>query len=669
MNKILYYGLSRMEALLSSYILPIAGLISIVATCIAALSFDGILGTSLFAKSFWLVGLCYPIFLAPALLRLVWLRIPDHSRLSYPVIWMFLAPILIAWSQWGVVLDVIVLCVGVIAYSVLQRMLAVQNVEVFSAAYADHEEQDVGRRATHPEGSRDAEPQKAEQEEDHLLIPSVNFASIVGMDAIKGRLGDAAREIIASQDRRAVAPRNGILLSGEPGNGKSFFAEALAGELNLPLMTVTFGDIASKWVNMTTEQVRLAFSDARKKAPCVLFLDEVDSVLASRDRAGNSDSETVRTTNAILTELVAIRKSGVVLVAATNYLDVLDAAAIREGRFDYKVEILPPDREARAALIKTVVRQHAKVRLDERALETAVKRWEGFSVARIKAVAEEAARNAVEGCITYDVLKGALRSVQGRKGRLDTGALGLQDLTLGSSLKRQLYGLAARMREIETTEALGGGVPTGLLFRGEPGTGKTVAAQALALASGWAFLATTGSDLLADPRKIDALVKEARDIRPTVVFIDEADDVLADRRCAPHSASVTNRLLTAIDGAGGRSCDIVWIAATNHADSMDSAALRGGRFGVKLDFTLPDHSMLVSYIEGWMKASVAKFDIKVTPDSAATALEDLSIANVKAILQEAVDQVVGTAVLAGMAPRLVTMADVLEARIQVAGHV
>ena len=465
------------------------------------------------------------------------------------------------------------------------------------------------------------------------------FVDVVGMDELKARLLEAGQEIIGSQASQG-AKRNGILLFGEPGNGKTFFAEALAGELKLPMITATFGDVSSKWVNQTTEQVMDVFRSAHEQAPCVLFLDEIDSLIKDRNLSTGANDETIKTTNSILTELVNARKSRIVVIAATNFLDKLDQAAIREGRFDFKIEITPPDEPARASVIAGALERFNRIRVDEGAIAQAAKRWEGFSVARIRAVADEAGRTATkEGLneITYQDLQAALRRIQGRKGAMAANAPTLDELTLTEPLERQLHGLARRMSRIEEIEARGGKVPSGMLFWGPPGTGKTVTAQALAKSAGWAFLSTSGNSLLSNPDKIDEIVREARDIRPCVVFIDEADDVLADRQFSRHSASITNRLLTAVDGAGGKVHDIVWIAATNLPEQMDSAALRGGRFTVKVEFALPDAATLMQFIGGWIAQSKAEFCPGLTPDLIAQRLEGLSIANVAAVMQQAVD--------------------------------
>lgn len=498
---------------------------------------------------------------------------------------------------------------------------------------------------TSPETSQPASSNSSANEDVSqypAVRPTLNFNNIQGMEPLKAKLLEAGQEIVGTKAKKG-ASRNGILLFGLPGNGKTAFANALAGALGLPIITATFGNVASRWINQTTEQVVSVFRAARAQAPCVLFLDEMDSLLKDRNMTMSTSDEASKTTNALLTELVSARDAGIVIIGATNYLEKLDPAAIREGRFDFKIEITPPDEVARTALLRNGLAQFKHLRIDPGAIEMAAKRWEGFSVARIRAVADELGRMSLkEGFneVSYLELKDALRTVQGRSGRIPEGTPLLSELTMPEELTKRLKGISNRMINVEEVEALGGKAPSGLLFAGPPGTGKTVTARALAKTAGWAFIGVTGNELLANPDKIDDIVREAKDIRPTLVFIDEADDVLADRQFARHSASVTNRLLTAIDGAGGKTTDIIWVAATNHPDQLDPAALRGGRFTVKLEFALPDQSTVARFVQKWIAQSNAKFAADATPDRIAQVLGELSIANVAAVMQQAVDHMV-----------------------------
>jgi transitional endoplasmic reticulum ATPase len=469
-----------------------------------------------------------------------------------------------------------------------------------------------------------------------------SFAEVVGMMALKLRLREAASEIVASASNRQQA-RNGILFSGAPGNGKTFMAEALAGEMKLPIIQVSFGDFASKWVNQTSEQMRAVFQDARRQAPCVLFLDEIDSLLVDRGAVAHSGGEPARMTNILLTELVSIRSAAVVVIAATNHPDKLDGAGSREGRFDFKIEITPPDMPARRALIAQQVRSFKTLTVEDSALAQAAKRWDGFSVARIRTVVDEAGRGAVKAaqtCITYPDLQCALRTIQGHRGDLPAETPALSDLTLAPALQASLTGIAKRMRNIELIEAQGGTVPSGLMFYGPPGTGKTLSARALAKTSEWAFLATTGSDLLRDSTAIETLTRKARDLRPCIIFIDEADDVCANRQySAPAVVSITNALLSAMDGANGQCADVLWIAATNYPENMDPAIQR--RLGEKIEFALPDEHTLAQFIRQWIAEKPAvRFEAQVTPTGVARFLAGLSIAHVKEVLQQAVNHAI-----------------------------
>lgn len=467
------------------------------------------------------------------------------------------------------------------------------------------------------------------------------FRHIVGMEDTKARLLKAGRDATARNP--GEEPRNGILLFGEPGNGKTFFAEALAGELKLPFLKLTYGDTASRWVNQTTEGVKKAFNDAKRHAPCMLFIDEVDSFLESREAGTSSGhSELNRTANTILTMINDLRASGVLLVAATNFKDKLDGAGTREGRFDFKVEVPPPDEEARRVLLRGALK-NAKIS-EVSGVDRAAKRWEGFSVSRIRAVGKEAVEQAIRDQrtkISFESLMLAMRTIQGSLGdHIPEDTPGIDGVHLMAESAKKMRSIARRMIDIEMVEDQGGSIPSGVLFYGPPGTGKTFAARALAKESGWAFIATNGQELLSDQSRVQSLIKKARDIRPVIVFIDEADDVLADRSMNTWNKTVTNDLLTAIDGVKGKVPDIVWVAATNMPDALDSAVVRGGRFTEKILFDLPDETVMSQYISIWLGQSRAKFDVTLTPQALARMIGKVSLANVKAVLQTAVNNMI-----------------------------
>ncbi len=467
-----------------------------------------------------------------------------------------------------------------------------------------------------------------------------SFKDVVGMAELKIKLAKAGHDILSNP-----GARNGILLTGEPGNGKTSMAEALAGELKLPIIDVAIGNFQSMWVGETTQKVMKVFDDAEKQAPCLLFIDEIEAVLVDRSKIQGADAEAAKTVSAMLKRLEDIRRKKVVVVAATNFLEKLDPASIREGRFDYKIEVLPPDYEARKFLLIGALKSVDSL-VDTSGVERAAKRWEGFSVSRMRAIATEVLdqlKSKKIDVIGFNELAQALRNLNATQGdRIPENALTIDELILETDMRARLSKLANRMINIDEIEAMGGSVPAGVLFHGPAGTGKTIAAMALAKASKWAFLKTSGHDLLHSPTKIDDLMRLAKDIRPCIIFIDEADDVLADRRISIISKDVTNKLLTIMDGAGGKTKDILFIAATNAPDLIDEAMLRGGRFTEKVAFDVPGDAALHAYVSKWIANTKAPLADNFNAEAAVALLSGQSLANVGEILQSAVNEAIST---------------------------
>lgn len=495
--------------------------------------------------------------------------------------------------------------------------------------------------------------------------PRYNFSHVVGMSELKARLGEVGREIVKAR-RRGVAARNGILLYGPPGTGKTFFAEALAGELKLKIIKANFGLAASRWVNQTTEQVMAVFREAEQQAPVVLFMDEIDTILIDRSKVSNADSEAARLVSAFLPAIERLRDRGVVVIGATNLLDQLDPAAIREGRFDFKIEVPYPDEEARFAILKDRVIKNGLTTHSE-VLKRLARRWKGFSVARLQAIVDEASRENAGAEVGFDDFMAALRKVQGRKGARGEGGPTLEQLTLSPRMREDLNDLASRMKNIEAIERLGGTLPRGILFYGPPGTGKTFTARALANSADWAFLATTGHDLLANPKKIDEIMRDANDLRPCIVFIDEADDVFGHRGFS-RAASITNKLLTAMDGANGQVHDVVFIAATNHPDNFDPAALRGGRFTEKVEFELPDQETLRDHVQKWIDTARISTHPDLSAQSVAELLLGHPLATVNEVLQAAVNRMASKAATRGDDRVMISMEDIREGFRRVVGE-
>ncbi|MCX8017279.1 MAG: AAA family ATPase, partial [Rhodocyclaceae bacterium] len=473
-----------------------------------------------------------------------------------------------------------------------KKLLLFQNVEPEPADEAEvvADEEPARAMATAQPAAR-AESGSAQADGDIVYRarwPSVSFKDVVGMEDFKRRLLEAAR-LFEHTDG------NGILLMGEPGNGKTFMAEALAGSLKTKFIRVETTELTSKWVGETTERVAQIFKDARKQAPVVLFIDEIDSFLTDRSAMVSDGSSAARdqlsTANAFLTEIAALNRGytqhRVLVVAASNFGDNIDAAAAREGRFDVKIVVPPPDFQARLHLLKSSLPPEMVQQFDEESVRLSVKRWEDWSSARIRKISDRLLEHLRQH--PHDRVDSALlrrivdEMLQGQGMLLPEDTPLLSELHYAPQTTKHLRDLARMWSEPDIVERLGGVVPRGAVFYGPPGTGKTTAIKALAKETGLRLLVFSGADLKR-PERIDEVIKKASNIRPCIVFIDEAETILGDRRNNPFNAELTNKLLTVIDGPR-KLHDVFFVAATNHPDMLDDAVLREGRLSEHIDFS------------------------------------------------------------------------------------
>lgn len=492
------------------------------------------------------------------------------------------------------------------------------------------------------------------------LRPQLTFASLWGNQALKDKLLAAAREWDNGGQKNG---KNGIFLYGEPGTGKTAFAEALAGELKLRIIKANVGSIASRWINQTTEQLNDLLESALHQAPCVLFLDEIDSVFPDRTQMNTSNAEEAKVIGTFLSAVEKIRRGRVLLIAATNYRDRVDPAAIREGRFDFHIEVPLPDQEARKGLILAAL-QKAGRSVDPGVLERLARRWAGFNVPRILEATGRAARIAANERVRMREFMRALRDVQGNRAGPPESAPEFRDLYFDDEVKERLEELAATFAHVDEVELRGGTVPKGIIFYGPPGTGKTSMAMALAKAAGWTFISTSGKEIASDWERLRDIRRRASDLRPAIVFIDEADDILGDRSFSGLKLH-TNDLLRIIDGAGEPLPDVCWILATNHLDALDPAVFR--RFPVKIRLDLPSGETLRRFIQAWAERHARKLDAPPEEWAArvADALQGLAPSVVENILETALNSEAARSVLRDT-PMSLSLDDILKARKEMA---
>jgi len=223
----------------------------------------------------------------------------------------------------------------------------------------------------------------------------VRLADVGGLAEVKKRLDASFLAPLRNPELRALygkSLRGGLLLYGPPGCGKTFLAKAVAGELGASFLHVSLADVLDMYIGQSERNVKELFEVARSSAPCVLFLDELDAIGQKRSLTRNSGMRT--TVNQLLTELdgVGSDNEGVFVLAATNHPWDVDPALRRPGRLDRTLLVLPPDREAREAILRTHLRDRPVERIDTRRLAKAT---EGFSGADLAHLCESASENAL----------------------------------------------------------------------------------------------------------------------------------------------------------------------------------------------------------------------------------------------------------------------------------
>lgn len=219
------------------------------------------------------------------------------------------------------------------------------------------------------------------------------FSSVAGAQAAKEQLQDIVEFLKDPKkyDRLGGTISRGVLLVGEPGNGKTLLARAVAGEANCSFISVSGSDFVEMFVGVGAQRVRNLFAQARKCAPCIIFIDEIDAIGGHRHSSGFGHDEQGQTLNQLLTEMDGFKTHDkpVIVIAATNRVDSLDKALRRPGRFDHCIEVPYPDLKSR----EEILRVHAKNLTMNPAvdLKKIARGTPGFSGADLKQILNEAA--------------------------------------------------------------------------------------------------------------------------------------------------------------------------------------------------------------------------------------------------------------------------------------
>jgi len=454
-------------------------------------------------------------------------------------------------------------------------------------------------------------------------VSRISYEDIGGLSDQLGRV----REIIELPlkhpelfERLGIHPPKGVLLHGPPGTGKTLIARAVANESGANFFSINGPEIMSKYYGQSEQKLREIFLKAEDSEPSIIFIDEIDSIAPKREEVQGEVER--RVVAQLLTLMDGLKERGhVIVIGATNRLDAVDPALRRPGRFDREINIGVPDKKGRLEILSIHTRGMPLGMDDEKKtqfLTEIANLTYGFVGADLAALARESAMNSLRRylpeidldkpipmeilekmSVTEDDFMEALKGIEPsslREVTIEIPNVKWEDIGGLEAVKSELReAVELPLLKPEVFKRLGIRASKGFLLYGPPGVGKTLLAKAVASESNANFISVKGPEVLSkwvgeSEKAVREIFKKAKQVAPTIVFLDEIDSIAPNRGSYGDSGvteRIVNQLLTSLDGIEVMQ-GVVVIAATNRPDIIDNALLRAGRFDKLVYIPPPD---------------------------------------------------------------------------------
>jgi ribosome biogenesis ATPase len=505
----------------------------------------------------------------------------------------------------------------------------------------------------------------SKKEVDRAPPTDISLENLGGVDNVIEELNELVAMPMLYPDtyiRTGIQPPRGVLLHGPPGCGKTMIANAFAAEIGVSFIPLSAPSLVAGMSGESEKKIRDIFEEAKRMAPCLVFIDEIDVIMGKRESAQREMEKRIVAQMLTCMDEMALEKTGgkpVIIIAATNRPDSLDPALRRAGRFNKEINLGVPNELAREKILRALTQ---KLTLPEDfAYRSLAKLTPGFvgadlndvvsvagteamkrmmvilkqrtatamdldtessdatlppSLLILRSLVAHAGESSPDGdfSITYQDFLTAIPKVQPSAKR--EGFATIPDTTwshIGAlhEVREQLeMAIVEPIKRPESFARVGITAPTGVLLWGPPGCGKTLLAKAVANESKANFISIKGPELLnkyvgESERAVRQVFERARSSVPCILFFDELDALVPKREDSLSEASskVVNTLLTELDGLSNRA-GIYVIAATNRPDMIDPAMLRPGRLGTSVFVDLPTPDERVEILKALYKKAL-----------------------------------------------------------------